>query len=641
MYEEKRAFPIKWVVIGVLILIVIIGLFVMSAVNTSKKNKAYDDLLARIKAAGVEYGRKNINRVKELEEECVTLEILIKEGYLESDSKDEPVLYNPKTKEKMGGDVSIQYDDISNDVIAGYQPNGGCFVDYEEKVKLLTYDITSYGFIAKLDAPEGLRLNTFVYKYNRNRQIDSVQTFEHDAPTYRFSELKTDSYDLVVTAKDYLGNEYERRTTVRLKKLEEPTIEYDAEVNDSKVVVNCPETEDKQITCSYTVDEGLSWVKSEKTTTEIEFEESGQIVVVVSDGTNNTDDVVQEVVVAPKCEDTEWSECTGCTAPCGQSCLGIQHSNCGTERACLYKAPDCEQPSSSSTSTTPEPPKPPKPDPVVTEFVVTVKASNGTPATQNANVVKGGSKTFTVKPNSGFVYSSVSCTSGTGVYSTKNQTLTVKSVSSARTCTVRFIKPTPPPTKYVVTFFGYTGNLLGTKTVDGGKTVSPMAAPAIAGYDFIGWTLNGRLFDFNTKIYSNTTLNASYKINGIKITFNTNGGTSIPNQYIPSGSRITRPEDPTKAAYRFNGWTLNGKKFDFTQAVYSSTTLNAEWLPIMIKTVSMPGTTEVVPVTLVNFTGIHQMTSNCTSGYTRSIKGNVIELKTNRAEKCQISILYY
>ena len=67
----------------------------------------------------------------------------------------------------------------------------------------------------------------------------------------------------------------------------------------------------------------------------------------------------------------------------------------------------------------------------------------------------------------------------------------------------------------------------------------------------------------------------------IKVTFDHNGGTgTLPaEQELFEGERATEPAnyDGIKGAQIFNGWTLNGSLYDFSQPVAESITLKADW----------------------------------------------------------------
>lgn len=63
------------------------------------------------------------------------------------------------------------------------------------------------------------------------------------------------------------------------------------------------------------------------------------------------------------------------------------------------------------------------------------------------------------------------------------------------------------------------------------------------------------------------------------VTFNTNGGTAIEEQYVEHGYKITMPEDPTKENYIFDGWTYMGEDWKFNiYTVAEDMTLDANWI---------------------------------------------------------------
>lgn len=66
----------------------------------------------------------------------------------------------------------------------------------------------------------------------------------------------------------------------------------------------------------------------------------------------------------------------------------------------------------------------------------------------------------------------------------------------------------------------------------------------------------------------------------VTVSFDTDGGTSIPAQTIRSGAKATKPADPTKAGYTFAGWYKEDTfttVFDFTAAVSANTTVYAKF----------------------------------------------------------------
>ena len=73
----------------------------------------------------------------------------------------------------------------------------------------------------------------------------------------------------------------------------------------------------------------------------------------------------------------------------------------------------------------------------------------------------------------------------------------------------------------------------------------------------------------------------------ITVTFDSNEGTAVPNQFVVQGEKATIPTDPTKQGYEFAGWyTDNGtfnELWDFsTNTVNENITLYAKWIPTVI-----------------------------------------------------------
>ena len=64
------------------------------------------------------------------------------------------------------------------------------------------------------------------------------------------------------------------------------------------------------------------------------------------------------------------------------------------------------------------------------------------------------------------------------------------------------------------------------------------------------------------------------------VTFDTNGGSSVESQSIAKNGTVTKPSDPTKTGFTFQGWHTDKnltKKYDFTAKVTADMTLYAKW----------------------------------------------------------------
>ncbi len=62
------------------------------------------------------------------------------------------------------------------------------------------------------------------------------------------------------------------------------------------------------------------------------------------------------------------------------------------------------------------------------------------------------------------------------------------------------------------------------------------------------------------------------------VTFKTNGGSEIKNVSIKNGAKLSEVEEPTKDGFVFDGWYLDGEKYDFDREIDKDITLVAKWV---------------------------------------------------------------
>lgn len=145
------------------------------------------------------------------------------------------------------------------------------------------------------------------------------------------------------------------------------------------------------------------------------------------------------------------------------------------------------------------------------------------------------------------------------------------------------------PKEYTVRFL-YNDGTVNEMTINEGNVIKELEAPQIDDYTFVGWTLNGTLFDFSSVVTDNVTLIATYEKNEEKVEikeeeqkkeyiviFDTVGGSNVVEQKVKEGECASKPSDPTKSGYTFTGWTLNGSAYNFGSAVNGNITLKASW----------------------------------------------------------------
>lgn len=138
---------------------------------------------------------------------------------------------------------------------------------------------------------------------------------------------------------------------------------------------------------------------------------------------------------------------------------------------------------------------------------------------------------------------------------------------------------------YEVVFDGNGGSIVETQKVKKSETAVKPNDPTMDGYKFDNWYLDDKVFDFSTPIEKNITLKAKWikdagsevKIQKYTITFNSDGGSSISSLEVDENGLVKRPNDPTRDGYKFVGWLLNGKDYDFNTPVSGNLTLTAKW----------------------------------------------------------------
>ena len=129
---------------------------------------------------------------------------------------------------------------------------------------------------------------------------------------------------------------------------------------------------------------------------------------------------------------------------------------------------------------------------------------------------------------------------------------------------------------YTVSFNSDGGSSVPSQKVKYNEmAIEPTPPPTKTGYDFDGWS-----FDFNTPITDNMTIKAKWNIQVYKVSFDSDGGSPVPEiQNVPYGSKVTSPTPPTKADYDLEGWLLNGSKYNFSTQVTKNIDLIASWIP--------------------------------------------------------------
>lgn len=133
---------------------------------------------------------------------------------------------------------------------------------------------------------------------------------------------------------------------------------------------------------------------------------------------------------------------------------------------------------------------------------------------------------------------------------------------------------------YTLDFDSNGGNNVDSQQIIvGDKAIKP-SDPAKVGYVFVGWMLNGKMYDFNIPIENSFTLTANWKKQEIQtytINFDSEGGSKTDSQQIIAGNKLIKPKDPIRKGYTFIGWIINERPYDFHIPITYAFTLHAKW----------------------------------------------------------------
>ena len=132
---------------------------------------------------------------------------------------------------------------------------------------------------------------------------------------------------------------------------------------------------------------------------------------------------------------------------------------------------------------------------------------------------------------------------------------------------------------YDIYFESNGGSYIRVST--GNKSIpDQLPEPVWDHYTFLGWYTDPELKNVvvsGTILTSDITLYAKWEREIYTVTFDSNGGTSIPSQQITYNNTATKPSDPRRTGYTFLYWTLNNEEYDFGTPVVESIELKAEW----------------------------------------------------------------
>ena len=144
---------------------------------------------------------------------------------------------------------------------------------------------------------------------------------------------------------------------------------------------------------------------------------------------------------------------------------------------------------------------------------------------------------------------------------------------------------------YVVSFAANGGSAVAPQSVVYDTLVTEPAAPTRDGHTFVGWFADAALtaaWDFAADPVpaSAITLYAKWSINSYTVSFDSAGGTAVPEQTIEYGSPIVPVDPPSRTGHVFSGWFAGASAWSDTRPVHGDTVLTASWTAIVVDVVA-------------------------------------------------------
>lgn len=152
-----------------------------------------------------------------------------------------------------------------------------------------------------------------------------------------------------------------------------------------------------------------------------------------------------------------------------------------------------------------------------------------------------------------------------------------------------------PNKKVYQATFDYNYDDVGDTILYTNSKMTKPADPTRQGHAFDGWYSDENLTDdwnFDTDtVTKDITLYAKWTLNQYTVTFNSNGGSDVDSLSVDYGDTVTKPADPTREGYTFDGWYSDEDfktAWDFeNDTITADTTLYAKWTEFPTYTVTV------------------------------------------------------
>ena len=142
------------------------------------------------------------------------------------------------------------------------------------------------------------------------------------------------------------------------------------------------------------------------------------------------------------------------------------------------------------------------------------------------------------------------------------------------------------PDTCLVIFDSNGGSNVKTQAILYGSAATRPDDPVLEGCEFMDWYSDpglNYLYSFSAPVTEDATLYAKWNVVYWTVSFNSNGGSGVPEQVIVSGQNASPPApNPTLTGYDFGGWYSDAglnNLYNFSTPVTKDMTLYAKWAP--------------------------------------------------------------
>ena len=134
----------------------------------------------------------------------------------------------------------------------------------------------------------------------------------------------------------------------------------------------------------------------------------------------------------------------------------------------------------------------------------------------------------------------------------------------------------PSIKRYNVTFDSDGGSNIESQRIIQNQTINKPTNPTKKNYIFVSWNYGDKPFDFKTKITEDIELKAIWReAQKYQVIFQLDDKTEYQKKEVLEGEKVKKPDNPSKTGYKFSGWYLDDKEFNFETKINKNITLKA------------------------------------------------------------------